>query len=169
MKSTNWKDLGEFIGIAAIVASLIFVGLQMRQSQQLATAEVATTNFANFLEVRSQQNDHIEIWTKGNSGAELDDSEILIYRVLIENAHEKEWFNSLTFRRLGLTDDFAILGLAIFLHENPGARREWTAMIEKTKKYNKAYYSEGHVNIEVENHFYDGVLTTLDRLDEKLK
>ncbi len=32
MKITNWKDNAELIGIAAIVASLIFVGLELRQS-----------------------------------------------------------------------------------------------------------------------------------------
>ena len=31
MKSGDWKSIAEFIGIAAIVASLVFVGLQMRQ------------------------------------------------------------------------------------------------------------------------------------------
>ena len=38
MKDTNWKDVAELIGIAAIVASLIFVGLQMKQSQEIAIA-----------------------------------------------------------------------------------------------------------------------------------
>ena len=39
MKSTSWKDIAELIGIAAIVASLIFVGLQMQQSQEIAVAD----------------------------------------------------------------------------------------------------------------------------------
>ena len=38
MKNTNWKDIAELLGIAAIVASLIFVGLQMRQDQEIAIA-----------------------------------------------------------------------------------------------------------------------------------
>ena len=38
MKKTDWKDTAELIGIAAIVASLIFVGLQMRQSHKIAVA-----------------------------------------------------------------------------------------------------------------------------------
>ena len=38
MSGTNWKDTAELIGIAAIVASLIFVGLQMKQSQDIAIA-----------------------------------------------------------------------------------------------------------------------------------
>ena len=40
MKSSSWKDYVEIIGIAAIVASLIFVGLQMKQSQQIALSAI---------------------------------------------------------------------------------------------------------------------------------
>ena len=37
-KKASWKDIAELVGIAAIVASLIFVGLQMKQSQEIAIA-----------------------------------------------------------------------------------------------------------------------------------
>ncbi len=40
MKNTNWKDIVELTGIAAVVASLIFVGLQMKQSHEIALAEI---------------------------------------------------------------------------------------------------------------------------------
>ncbi len=39
MKKKDWKDTAELIGIAAIVASLIFVGLELRQSQEIALSE----------------------------------------------------------------------------------------------------------------------------------
>ena len=38
MKKSNWKDFVELIGIAAIFGSLVFVGLELRQSQQIAIA-----------------------------------------------------------------------------------------------------------------------------------
>jgi hypothetical protein len=38
LASTTWKEIAELLGIAAIVASLIFVGLQMKQSQEIAIA-----------------------------------------------------------------------------------------------------------------------------------
>ena len=38
MKKTDWKGIAELIGIVAIVASLIFVGLELRQSQMIAVA-----------------------------------------------------------------------------------------------------------------------------------
>ncbi len=38
LKSIDWKTYAELIGVAAIVASLIFVGLELRQSQRIALA-----------------------------------------------------------------------------------------------------------------------------------
>jgi hypothetical protein len=46
LKSTNWKDIAELIGIAAIVASLVFVGLQMKQSQDIAIASTGQARTA---------------------------------------------------------------------------------------------------------------------------
>lgn len=38
MKSTNWKDIAELVGIAAIVASLIAVLIELRQTQAAIAA-----------------------------------------------------------------------------------------------------------------------------------
>ena len=40
MKPIDWKDIAELVGITAIVASLIFVGLQMKQSHEIALADI---------------------------------------------------------------------------------------------------------------------------------
>ena len=50
MKSTNWKDIAELFGIAAIVASLIFVGLQMKQSHEIALAEIYQARTATVMD-----------------------------------------------------------------------------------------------------------------------
>ena len=39
MNLFSQKNVAEFVGVVAIVASLIFVGLQLRQSQEIALAE----------------------------------------------------------------------------------------------------------------------------------
>jgi hypothetical protein len=38
MKMTDWKTTAELTGIAAIVASLVFAGLQLKLSQDIAVA-----------------------------------------------------------------------------------------------------------------------------------
>lgn len=47
MKSTNWKDVAELTGIVAIVASLVFVGMQMQQDRVHARAELGADSFAH--------------------------------------------------------------------------------------------------------------------------
>ena len=54
MKQTNWKDIAELIGIAAIVASLIFVGLELRQTQ---SALIASTYQARAFDAMSSSRD----------------------------------------------------------------------------------------------------------------
>ena len=61
MQKTHWKDIAEVVGIAAIVASLVFVGLELRQSQEIAIAaqyqersNSGTENLYNVLESESQ-------------------------------------------------------------------------------------------------------------------
>ena len=50
MSTNDWKSIAEFIGIAAIVASLIFVGLQMRQSHEIALSERHSTRTGTIIE-----------------------------------------------------------------------------------------------------------------------
>jgi hypothetical protein len=61
MKSSNWKDIAELVGISAIVASLIFVGMQMEQSQRLAWADSVLTMGANLVEEGSLRAEHIDV------------------------------------------------------------------------------------------------------------
>jgi hypothetical protein len=39
MKPSSWREVAELIGVAAIVASLLFVGLELRQSREIAISE----------------------------------------------------------------------------------------------------------------------------------
>lgn len=58
MNAAGWRDIAELIGIAAIVASLIFVGLQMKQNHEIALAgqyqaraEVTLDLYSTFVEI----------------------------------------------------------------------------------------------------------------------
>ena len=49
MKKVDSNTLIQFIGMVGIMASLVFVGLQMRQSQQIALANLSATTTSFFL------------------------------------------------------------------------------------------------------------------------
>ncbi len=55
MNSTNWTDIVELVGIAAIVASLVFVGLELRQSHQIAIAAEYQDRAASVIEQYNAQ------------------------------------------------------------------------------------------------------------------
>ena len=38
MQFSKWKEIAELVGLCAIIASLIFVGLQLKQGQEIALA-----------------------------------------------------------------------------------------------------------------------------------
>jgi hypothetical protein len=60
MKQFNWRDFTEITGIVAIVGSLIFVGMQLRQSQEIAIANQYQERASTAVEYYSSQmqNEH---------------------------------------------------------------------------------------------------------------
>ena len=58
MKRSNLRDAAELIGITAIVASLVFVGLELRQQQEITLAaqyqERLRTGFDYFLQISQE-------------------------------------------------------------------------------------------------------------------
>ena len=55
MNTTNWKDIAELVGIVAIVASLVFVGLELRQSHQIAIAAEYHERVATVIDLYNTQ------------------------------------------------------------------------------------------------------------------
>ena len=126
MRSTNWKDIVEFVGIGAIIASLVFVGMQMQQSQQLAFADSVLAMAANRIEEGSLQAEHIDVWLKGNAGEEMDAKDREVYKILFANKQDAAFYNWIALENIGTQyQGVATQGLARFLYQNPGARVEW--------------------------------------------
>ena len=48
---TNWQRVFEAIGLVAIIASLVFVGVQLRQDQVIARSELTSESFALLVEL----------------------------------------------------------------------------------------------------------------------
>jgi hypothetical protein len=50
MKQIDWKVISELLGMAAIISSLVFVGMELRQSQQIAIAGQYQQRAESFVE-----------------------------------------------------------------------------------------------------------------------
>lgn len=144
MKFKEWNEIVELIGIAALVASLIFVGMQLRQSQAIALAEMNASYTSNRIEEAALIIDNIDVWLRGNAGESLTESETEIYRELLRNVNDRYYFAIQQRKYLDRGEVVAldVAAFAAFLLENPGARREWRAR-EDWLAENRAIISPG--------------------------
>ena len=143
MKSIGWKDGVELVGIVAIVASLIFVGLEMRQTHEIALSERAVNMSLFDIEARRPIYEFPGIWSRGNAGEELNRSEAVIYRALIRDinayAFQRRYSASLVGDQNAFTS--ASWDLAGFLYENPGARKEWESLRDTFRRHREPHMS----------------------------
>ena len=116
------KDIAETIGVIAIVLSLVFVGLQLRQTHEIAVSEIFAANTGHRIEANIAIVDNSDVWAKASSGKALTAEEFLVIDRLIENLWEA---------RISLFHHFYELGdeatdFAEYLYQNPGILEIWT-------------------------------------------
>jgi hypothetical protein len=122
-----WKDLIDVIGFVAIVASLIFVGMELRQSRAIAIGDGNLSNAEVEIETNNAINAYSAIWTSGNNGETLSDQDTVIFHNLVKNKAihafmEYARLNQLEFHAAA---ESVSAQFSIFLFENPGARQVW--------------------------------------------
>ena len=71
MKSLHWRDVAELVGIASIVASLIFVGLQLKQDRELGMADITSARTESAVALTQLVTENRELWIKGLDGERL--------------------------------------------------------------------------------------------------
>jgi len=164
MKNTDWKTVAELVGIVAIVASLLFLGLQLKLSHEIAVSEINASHHSSLVELHNGIADHADVWYRGNAGLDLDQAETLIYRALLESVEEQhriQWRHDLRFGRQEQALDEHI-EFAAFLFKNPGARKFWT------NGRDEYYASMRLINPDIETHRFNILIEdTLKKYDER--
>ena len=137
MKSSDWKSTAELIGIAAIVASLVFVGLQMRQTQSIAMSDGNLANASNKIERNIAILENSEVWVRGNTGQKLDENDSVVFRYLVQTSLDTTFFEFVRLRQLDEHEiaDSVVAEFTVYLFENPGARIIWAEDELKSEKY----------------------------------
>ena len=160
----HWKDIAELVGVAAIVASLVFVGLQMRQAQDIAISEGNLANAANKIEANNLIAAQPDIWSRGTSGATLDDQEAVVFRSMVKNVYEAAHFEFLRTRRLGQIEiaAYVVANHAAFLFNNPGARRLWADELDAEEVWRRRLLPDQDSVSE----FDDRIRADLEALDQ---
>ena len=154
------------LGIAAIVASLIFVGLQLRQEQNIALATLGQAEISSRTELNLGMSEFAEVWDKSNRGEPLSTSELLIMESLVDSWFRRAVIGGSTRRSLvGGTSRAAERIFAVMLFRNPGARQIWEVQRENERLHLRQLGQEtSFIGEWVDEIQAD--LTKLDRLNE---
>ena len=161
MKLSGWTDIAEVIGISAIVASLVFVGVQLKQEQMIALAEVYAASESSAAVIDIAISENANIWLKSNNSETLSESESLIINRLVATLYRRARNQAIMRRDLGSYGTPALMDFAIDLYENPGARRIWEAQIDSEV----AYFEKMVPDDDFRRGYRDEVLVELAKLD----
>ena len=136
MDFKKFNKVAELVGIVALIASLVFVGMEIRQSQLIALTEVDAANSIASIELASLINDSSDVWGRGIAGEDLDDAETETFRNIIIALSDRNWAMQHQLRMLGDDEnaDTIVHDFAAFLHQRPGARSVWSKRESKLKE-----------------------------------
>ena len=161
-RPANWKDIAEFVGIAAIVGSLIFVGLQMRQEQNIAVVDTFGTVLESNDIALTLISAHTDIWERGLQGDELTSSEEIEFSAMVRAVWGHHIHMAIRFSRIGPGDPEIIQNsFAYALYIFPGLRRVWDAEDNFIEHRNAAFERQSE-----RNSYVRGVRARLQYLDE---
>jgi hypothetical protein len=126
MDSSKLHDWLQISGLAAVVGSLVFVGLQLKQSDDIALAEAIESAATRGIERRALVASHANTWQKACLGQELSESEKVI-AANIYFSYLQSNFNTWTRYRAtgigGINSQFLVNAYAANLHRYPGFRQ----------------------------------------------
>jgi len=132
MNSAKLSDWMQVTGIFAVVASLIFVGLQMRQDRVIATIEAMSSRSDTITEFATLISGNKALWISGLNGDDLSEEDQAAFQAMAEAV--ESYFVAL-YIRLGsigrsagggaASRDEPIGNYAFALYTHKGLRRVW--------------------------------------------
>lgn len=161
MNSQKWKNVGEIVGVSAIVASLIFVGVQLRQDREIAVAQSLEVSEASVNAINVMISDNAEVWLKGRKNEELSEFDSIIMSRIVAALWRRARYVAEMRRNLGRPGTAAMRDFAIELYENPGARRAWETLSDNEI----AYFAQMAPHDNWRRNYRDEALAELGKLD----
>lgn len=122
MDSAKLNDWLQIVGMLAIVASLVFVGLQVKQSQSIGEGAQAVAWMEVAVSAREAIASHSDIWVRGCMGDELTAADEAAFAQLFRAYTQAKYFGWLSGKQ-GIVDtnpNVQAYAYAANVHRYPG-------------------------------------------------
>ena len=144
MGRISWKNFLEGIGVLALVASLLFVGFQLRQDRDLAAAQVIVDFDAVRSELLAAISDNRDVWLRGLKGEELTPTDEIAFQA-VAVALYRQYLG--VYERLQLlgygTPETVTQQYAIYVYQYPSLRRIFIQEVQLNDARN-LYFNRVH-------------------------
>lgn len=135
--------------MTAIVASLIFVGIQLQQDRNIAESELLISDQELELVFAQLVQEDPDVWRKGLAGEELTEDEEVIFDLIAQTLFR---MNANSSRRSFVFDGRTIgseggdpLNYAFFIYANPGLRDWFYRLVERRGIVDRAFGGTGEL------------------------
>ena len=140
MDSTKLNDWMQIIGIFAVVASLIFVGLQMRQDQQIAMSESYSSMTDSVGDLATLVESNSKVWRMGLDGSELTAEDELVFKAMAIVVEQHFAYMAQRRVRIGVGNpDIIVESYAYAVYVHPGLRDAYSEKLAYSDSTRKAF------------------------------
>ena len=131
MNSQTVQDWLQILGMLGIIASLIFVGVQVNQTQRIGEGEAATNYQQSLIAGRELLVNNADVWARGCKGEEMSVSDRVKFAQMYRTYTQVTFFGWLAARNgiLEVDGAEAINAFAANLHRYPGFARMGNAWV----------------------------------------
>ena len=163
MNSEKVNDWLQVVGMIGIMASLIFVGVQVRQTQRVGEGQEAAGFIEMSLALRSLQTENAAVWRKVCAGDELEGAErhmgALLFKAYLEFNYTGAIANQVNMMQA--EHNIFAYRMAANLHRYPGFNKMMDANVVWSREGEATLAHDEKVRI-----FYAEVLARLAELQE---
>ena len=127
MNDAKLREWLEIVGILAVVASLVFVGLEIRQSARAAYDESISSDYDAIVNVETAIADNADVWLRGCRAEELSDVDQMKFTrlyTMYEFMYFMRWMRAIDGVG-GSVEELALDNMAWNLYRSEGLMREW--------------------------------------------
>jgi hypothetical protein len=163
LNTAHFREWLEAIGFLAVVASLIFVRLQVRKEKEIAIVDTFSHRTDLAVELASLISTNRDIWIAGLDGRELNTADMAVFYAMANALAEYYFYRYVRASRIGQHSREGIhRKYAYLLYQCPGLRKIWSARRASILDRNRAYgQTVGH------DLWGDGLDAQLSELDNR--
>lgn len=165
MTAPRLKEMVELVAVISIIASLLFVGLQLLQDKEIAAAQVFVESDGLVFELSQMVNENRDVWYRGVNGEELSELDEITFEAIAGAVQQRHSGIAQRIARLDTgTPGFRAERYAYILYQHPGLRR---VFMDEIKFDEMRYAVSGRVSDSRNgvSNFNQEVLARLAELD----